>query len=137
MSIESKIEDLTRAIVGLTSALNYSNERSYAHISVMNDPQLEIKEEKVNSETKKAPKSKLQKVKSEAAFEEKDRNYISTVDLMALARKKISEGHDIQIIKAKTTSFGANSISTLSPEDRDNFEKFLNSLAVPEVEIVD
>ena len=47
---------------------------------------------------------------------------------MAYARKKVAEGHDIQIIKTKTAALGGSSIGNLTQEGRNKLWEFLDTL---------
>ncbi len=138
MPMEDKIEGLTTAIVNLTAVLT-----ALAANDIKDDTKKEIHPEAakrlatVSEESEAVEKSrKPRKTKAEkeaelaaAAKPAEDGNAnIGYDEVMAFARKRVAEGHDIQIIKAKTASLGGDSIGKLTQEGRNKLWDFLENL---------
>lgn len=141
MPMEDKIEGLTTAIVNLTAALVAAggSKQEYT-VSTKYNPEAPASEEATEEKTRKPRKTKAEKEAELAAVStptEDGKSNISYDEAMAFARKKIAEGHDIQVIKAKTILLGGDSIGKLTQEGRNKLWDFLETLELPTAEKID
>ncbi len=139
MPMEDKIEGLTTAIVNLTAVITalsgdkgtFLVRTNYSEEKASEAPVSETKEVTAEEKTRKPRKTKAEKEAELAAASvpaEDGKVNVSYDETMGYARKKVAEGHDIQIIKAKTAALGGSSIGNLTQEGRNKLWEFLDTL---------